>query len=431
MVPTAGDESLRVLATSSSRPLPAQGLRVQPGDGAAGTAYSEARFECRRGIVPVFAEEIDRPRHRIAASTPIVGWGRVIGVLSANIDTTEEVPDERIRQELERGAGDAARLMLGAIDFRRIASDVHAHLVPRIVDLLLSMDESLPLRIAGVTEVLHRALDSERGRFYVVDRLRNRVHPVDQATDGGILNLDSLPVDRGILRQILRAREPQLLEFVPADHDVPIGLLCQPVHVVHPFGLITLEGVPLAGERREHALRLLRETIEQVEEVIQIEDQVAAQDLTHELEMRIADQASRVAGLPVPIGLQVALSLAIDLMAAEIALWVPSTSGRPVSTPPESPQAARILATAWENLDPLLEHTRRETLAEGLLPLDASVPGTPPVRVPYLGVLESKGRGTLFVFFPPEEIAGVLAQVSSDVLSRALHRLAELIPGGD
>lgn len=429
LVPATTCGWLRPLALCGDPPSSIEALCLHRGDGVAGTAWAEASFQCRRGAVPVFAEQGGSSTHRIAASLPVTGWGRTIAVLSANIDTDSDPTDPVIRSALEQVARDAAPLMLSAIDFSPLDGEARARLIPRIVDLLLSADESLAVRIARVATVLQRALGATRGAFHVVDRLCNRVQAIDPPDGRGIFEPGGLPADHALLRQLLRAREPRLLEFSPPDPERPVGLLCQPVHVVHPFGLIVLEGVSLAGEERERSVRLLRETVEQVEEIIQIEDQVAAQDLTQEMEMRIADETGRASGLPAPAALQAVLSLAQDLLAGEIALWIPAGSRRPVSTTPGSALAARILSAAWDRLDMLLQQAAGDPCGSARLNVLLDGNGGETIHVPGLGVRDPRDRGTLIVLFPPEEVAGALSQVPEDVLCRVLLRLAESIPG--
>ncbi len=430
MLPADEGRRLQVVATGGPKRTTPTGDLPLVGSGTAGKAFAQEEFQIRRDPLPNLAEEDEKRLVRIAASHPVMISGELIGVLSLNIDACEEIDGPTLRAQMDASGKRIARAVMSAIDLEAYPLEICDHLLPRIVDRILSQDEPLPDRILAVSQALRRSLHGAGSQLYLVDRLNDRLRMIpsceaDGDGSGGCL------VDHGLLRLALRHRGPQVLEFTPVDLQEQTGIICQPIYLTRPYGLVRIDGVPLGDGRREIALRVMSETVRQVEEMILVEEQVAAQDLLQELEMRIADRSDFLRGTDPHQAIRRVLDLAVEVVAAETAMWIPPQGGPPIVPAPVSAQAARIQAVVWNQTDALMKEIRQEGAVVGRIDPGGLDPGTSHTVVPYVGVLGKERPGALIAFFTPDECGGVPAQVSSELLWRVLQKLCGLLIASD
>jgi hypothetical protein len=180
------------------------------------------------------------------------------------------------------------------------------------------------------------------------------------------------------------------------------ALICIPIQTQEPRALIVLENVPVPAESEEDIFRLLREVVMHTEELISTEEGVVAQELLYQLKMRVTDQIPQLVALPPVQRAHAALELALQNLAAEVAIWIPRSGGRPISTEPRSPRAIAILGQVRWSLDRIVQWVNENgstSVGIGAEPDDAAAPVGP---VPYIGVTSPDNEGVLVAFFPDE-----------------------------
>jgi hypothetical protein len=232
-------------------------------------------------------------------------------------------------------------------------------------------------------------------------------------------------LESGFYGWVMRKGKPRLLEVLDEGTGERRALVIFPVHAAHPHSLFVLESVPIGELSANEILEVLDEAIVQVEEMIGVEEGVAAQELVSEFEMRIADQSSQLAQLAPELAIRSLLEFTLDLLAAEAAVWIPGDGRAPISSQPTSLPAARILARAWGHLEAMRGWVcERGIVAGGSRVWGWDIEG-PEAPSPYVGVCARDGASVLLLFFS-DELGGV-AQVPAHVLRRALTRISERI----
>jgi hypothetical protein len=419
------------LCIAAARGLPRdliERVRQRIGEGTAGTVFASHNAMTERGQFPSLAEEDGRPVYRIAASVPVLIAGRAIGVLSINAESRENLLDKKVLNPLARLARRLPGVILSAIDLGPLPAERRRQALQRQIDALMVLDRALPDRLGAVSEAVRRALGAEAAQFLLVDRHRRRFHSSSPAL--GLASLvDRMPsIDHGIFGWVLKHGQPSVFELGDERTGERVATVIYPLGEGNGRSIFVLDGVPLAGSGKDELLATVREIADQIESIVDLEEGVAVQELLAELRMRITDETEHIERLPVERRLRSFLDLALGIVAAESAIWVPAGGGIPVSTQPETLEAARLVAQAWEKLESLVDWVQEKgTAAEGMLASEFD-PDAPRLAAPYVGVPGPDGDSALIVIFSPAERAAASAQLPPAVLWQVLNRVCELIP---
>jgi hypothetical protein len=400
------------------------------GEGIAGQSFVKKVAEITRGVIPCLAEERGQPLHRFGASFPIMITGSPIGVLSINGEAAEEISDNELLTALRRFSAEACEALLSAVRIDGIAEEVSRAALYLLVDRLMSLEKALPGRLCAVAETLKRAFRADYVHAFLLDSLGNRLTPI--TTSGGMTAwaAGAQPVSRGIFGWAMRHGSPQVFESYDATSGERVATILSPIRSTHPHSMIALENVPLEGVSKDEVLHVLGGIIEQIEGMIAVEEAMAVQDLVSDLNMRIADHTAQLDRLPAHHRTHFLLEFALELTAAEAAVWIPAAGAQPVMTRPQSYHAAKILLHAWDHLDRIAAWVSEKGATAAGVVAEGWDPGAPSGPAPYVGVPGPDGEGVLLVFYEPTETAGVPTQVPSHVLWQVLNRLCERIPRG-
>ncbi len=432
MLVDAGGEHLRIAA---ARGLPSEMVdRVCQliGEGVTGTVFASHNPMTERGQFPSLAEEDGRPVFRVAASVPIMIGGKPIGVLSINAESAEDtLLDKKFLNPLGRLAKRLPGLILSALDLGALAPEVRGEALRLQIDRLMVLDRSLPDRLGVVGEAVRRAMQAETAHFLLIDSLRRRFQSVSAPLGMALLADRAQSIDQGIFGWVMRHEKPCAFELADEQTGERVATVICPLGSGRGRSLFVLENIPLIGMTKDDALDAVLRTTTQVEGIVDIEEGVAVQELLTELKMRINDETEHIERLPIERRLRSFLDLALGIVAAESAIWVPAGGGMPVATQPESLDAARVLAQAWEQLESLITWVQEKgTQAEGAVATEFD-PQAPHLPAPYVGVPGPDGESVLIVLFSPDQKAMGNGQLPNHVLWQVLTRMCELIPRRD
>jgi hypothetical protein len=148
------------------------------------------------------------------------------------------------------------------------------------------------------------------------------------------------------------------------------------------------------------------------------------------MRMRIADKKDELKVLPPSLRAQPALEFGLSILAAEAAIWIEHPGARPVIAQPQTREAARIVADAWDSLETLCAWIRENGSTAWGGEGHGWDPGAPGGPVPYVGVLDERQGGVLLAFFPSTD-SGTFVQLPARILIDALAGISELIPWGE
>jgi hypothetical protein len=426
MLMDADGEHLRVATALGSRAREILGLRLRPGEGIAGRAYATGQRCSAQQPVAVMAESPDSASTRIALSVPIILAGRPVGVLSVNTESTGEVDLEPIVRNLEQHAKAANRALLGAIRLDH-ADGERREMLRRLVDRIMSLEETLPIRISCIAEAMGKAVHAGNCQLYLLDLQSNRFHKVNPDSGLSIGREASQSADRGLLGWIIRNGKPRIVEMSDEETEDRIVVAYIPLRSFRSPAILVFEDCRIAHAQVRREVELLTDVIHLVEEILAVEENVADRDFVSELEMRIADEAEDLDGLNPEERTHALLNLAVSLLAADAALWIQAPGATPIIAP--------IAGTACEALGDLAEERVGEveawtrkwgSVAGGSAELDAR-PGAPISASSYAGAVSQDGTGVLIVYFSPDDTMGTFVQVPTEVLCLAIERLCERI----
>ncbi len=426
MLMDADGEHLRVATALGPRAREILGLRLRSGDGIAGRAYASGKRCSAQQSVAVMAESPDCASTRIALSVPITLAGRPVGVLSINTESVGETDLEPLARSLERDAKEANRALLGAVRLDH-ADGERRELLRRLVDRIMSLEETLPIRISCIAEALGNAVHAGNCQLYLLDLQSNRFHKVNPDSGLSIGRDASQSADRGLLGWIIRNGKPRIVEMSDNETADRIVVAYIPIRSFRSPALLVFEDCRIAHAQVQREVELLTDVVHLVEEILAVEENVADRDFVSELEMRIADEAEDLDGLNSEECIPALLNLAVSLLAADAALWIPAPGVPPVLAPIVGTACGALGELAEERVGEVEAWVRRwRSVAGGSAELDTR-PGAPLSASPYAGAVSQDGTGVLIVYFSPDDTMGTFAQIPEEVLCQAIARLCERI----
>jgi hypothetical protein len=336
--------------------------------------------------------------------------------------------DKKVLNPLGRLAKRLPGVILSALDLTSLEGDVRRQALRRVIEGLMSLDRALPDRLGAVGEAVRKTIGAEAAYFLLVDPHRRRFRSSSPALGLSLLADRAPSIDHGILGWVLKRGKPHAIEIADEDTGESMATVFCPLGTGHGRSIFVLDGVPLAGTTRKEVLAVVSEITDQVEGIVDIEEGVAVQELLSELRMRITDETEHIDRLPGERRLRSFLDLAVGIVAAESAIWVPAAGGIPVSTQPDTLDAARVVAQAWEKLESLVEWVQEKgAQAEGMVATEFD-PDAPRLAAPYVGVPGPDGDSALIVIFSSAEKTAASVQLPVPVLWQVMNRVCELIP---
>jgi hypothetical protein len=203
------------------------------------------------------------------------------------------------------------------------------------------------------------------------------------------------------------------------------AVACLTLKTGRPDALIVLENFSISSGDRNRVQAFLESFVEQVEDIFAMEQGVETQDILSGFRMRIADRASQLEGLPDQHRIQPTLEFANTVLASEVAYWIPERGARAFIAQPQTQQAARIVADAWDVLAGICEWVRENGSAVWSPSMDDSP--APPAPAPYVGVRERNGNGVLLVMYSPDEKGGPSDQLPQHLLTEILLGICDVL----
>ncbi len=421
------DRDARNLRIAVAVGLPAEtvaAVRRPVGEGVAGTVFATGSPRVAKHPAPGASPDAGGDE---SASVPILSEGRPIGVLNVTLEPGSPGLDEKAVALLTRFAKEASGAVLKALDLHGLEDERRREALLGQVDRLMGLQESLPVRLKAVGDVLGQALRADFVHFFVVDPLGRRLEIQTPPRGTTVWHPRSQPLDRGFFGLAMRAGRPQSLSAEAGEGEEPrAAMACLPIRTSRPRGLIVLENLPFGPGSVSEMNELLEAVGERVEALLRVEEGVEAQELLYQLKMRVTDQIPQLAALPPVQRTRSALELAVQLLAGEAAIWVPPHGARPVTSEPHNRRVSTLLAEARSGLDLLAEFVREKGAVAGGADAPGWDPRAPKGPAPYVGVAGSSEEGVLILFFAPDETAGSPAQVSPEVMIDLLLRMADL-----
>jgi GAF domain-containing protein len=427
MLPDADGEHLAIAAAVGlPRDLVAV-TRPRLGEGLVGRAYATGSPIVLQGEVPQFAEAAGLA-HRIAASIPIQRDGRRMGVLSINIDSKDAIVESELIQTLDRFIEPAQRAIFRSVDLAELPVAAQREILFRSLDAVMGLDAGFPERLGETGEILRKAVRADFAHVYLIDPLSQRLELISPAR--GLTSTEGryLPLDRGFYSWVVDRGVFQLLTVADSETGMERAIACLPVRTSRPYGLLVLEHFTYDPESRNEVRELLVSVIEQLEEIFELEQGMESQDILAGLRMRITDKKNELELLPPALRAQSALEFALQVLAAEAAIWLEGPGARPVIAQPQTRQAARILADVWDTLDPLCGWIREHDAATWGGTGPGWEPGAPEGPSPYVGVRDDRGDGVIVIFFSDQDRLGGGVQLPARILIEVLRSVCGLIP---
>ena len=419
MLLDADDRYLRVAVSVGLPEHLMARARRRIGEGISGQVFASKTPRIIRGPVPGGADSSARPPVREAASVPILSDGNAIGVFNVNVEAEGKVLDDGTLNLLARFAREASLAILKALDLRRVSPEKRLDVLLRVTDRLMAVQDTLPGRLHAVADALRNAVGADFVHFFVIDPLGRRLELRTPPQGVASWHPKSQPLDAGFLGWVVNQGKPQILEVAGEDGIRRAAMICLPVVTSRPHGLIVLENVVLEDESVTPVEEFLSEAMSHAETILTMEEGIEADELLHQLKMRVLDYVPQVETLPPVQRTRTMLDFAVGLLAGEAAIWVPQEGGRPVTSTPSGP-SADLLARVRPNLDLLTEWVRDAGGVAGGAEAPGWDPRAPRGPAPYVGVASADGEGVVLLFFPPDETVGSPAQVSAQVLMQVL-----------
>jgi hypothetical protein len=420
-------EHLRVVAASGLGAEVMSILRPHIGVGPPGQAFRDRKPALSRSQAFDLGESDGRPRWRVLASIPITVSQQSIGVVTVKFVSASHLRDEEVVARMDRLAHAMPAALIGAVDLSDLPRKQQREALQLLIDRLMSLDEALPGRLSAFAAALRRVIGGEAIRIYMLDSMEGRLVQIASHEGTAINNSVAADSHFAFLREVMMRGEPLVCRAdSPAGAETStIGF---PIQSEHARCLMLLEQVPAPESAPEEVLELLRDMVALLEEMINIEQGMVVQEFISELSMRMADRKQQIDLLPVAERASALLELAIELVAAEVAIWVPESGAPPEVSIPITSEGGRIRAWALAHAPGLAGWIKRKgDRAQGVLAerLDPSAPCGP---APWIGILDPRGRGVLVLFFDPQELAEAPRQVPPHVLWRVLTELCQLMP---
>jgi len=282
-----------------------------------------------------------------------------------------------------------------------------------------------------VSDAAGRAYRADVSHLFLVDPLGKRLARVSGRSGRRASTGEAVALDRGALGWVVRRGAPQAVTLTDPGSGGRMVSFLVPIRGVAPHGLLVLENCSDAEGPPE--LASLDEILQRVGEMIDVEKNLVAQEVLSQLQLRIQDQIPRLATLLPHERARSVLEFAVDLVAAECAVWTPSSDSRPIWTRPSGNAAAALQTRFRRDLaavsDCVLAEGGAWAGADGVHHGESGAPAElPSGPAPWMGVTTPGSGGTLVVVFSPDDPAGTPAQVPSAVLLRILRDLAEQLP---
>lgn len=398
--------------------------RPRVGSGLAGQAFASGKPRSRKAEIPTLAEVGGVPRCRIAASTPITRDGQMLGVLSVNVETEEDLSEAQLTEKLSGFLPSVEETLFRAIKFSSMSWEMKESMLFEQVDRIMSLEESFPERLKVLSDVLQDVLQADAVHLYLYDALSKRLELVTEPHGMAVSRYQ--PVDRGLFGWALKSGATRMFLARETESSNHRGIVCINIRTTRPYGLLVLENVYLEEGDDVRLTRLLDGIVSQLVEIFELEQGVTTQDILSGLRMRIADQASRLDILPPELRIQPALELAIELLAAEVAFWIPGAGEHPVIAQPRTQRAAKILAEAWERFEGIGDWVR-ENEAGQYIGGENGGTGAPEGPAPYIAVKSQKNDAVLLLMYDSEENAGPFSQLPFHLLTEVLYTICEVI----
>jgi hypothetical protein len=425
-------EHLRVVAASGLGAEVTSLLRPHIGVGPPGQAFQDRKPAFSRSQAFDLGESDGRPRWRVLASVPITVSQQSIGVVTVKFVSASHLRDEEVIARMDRLAHAMPAALIGAVDLSDLPRPQQREALQLLIDRLMSLDEALPGRLSAFAAALRRVIGAEAIRIFMLDSMEGRL--VEIASHEGWTIRKAVPAysNFAFLREVMLRGDPMTLPVEPAG-DTPsarreTSTIGFPIQAEHARCLMLLENVPTAAGAHEQVLELLQDMVALLEEMINIEQGMVVQEFISELSMRMADRKEQIDLLPLSERTTALLELAIELVAAEVAIWIPDGSAPPEVSIPTTSEGGRIRAWALAHAPGLAAWLKRKGEgAQGVL-ADRIDPSAPCGPAPWIGVIDPRERGVLVLFFDAQELAEAPRQVPPHVLWRVLTGLCQLMP---
>ena len=391
----------------------------------AGKAFSTATSQIASAEIPQLAEEDGPAEVRIAASVPILCYGKPLGVLSVNIQTDASYSVEGLEEILRPFAIKAECALLTAIDMSGLSISMRSEILLRQVDRLLAQDESLPVRLKAINDVLREAVSARQAHFFLADGFGRKLQLMTSPRGVGIMANRFQELDHGWLGWVTQTGTVQVLTGRNEETDEEQAMVYIPLNSSRPYGLFVLECVPLEGTSEAEVHSLVTEVLTLVEETVGVEEGVENQDFLSELRIGVADLHHRLEQLPSAARVQSALEMTVDLLGATTAVWVPGDGTSPTTAQPSNSQGVSIMGKVWDSLDELTQWIQEVDTAAWHPHSAEWQSGAPAGPAPYLGA-RCVGSSVLLVFFPSDEGTAITQVEASPVLD-VLVRIGEVV----
>jgi hypothetical protein len=295
----------------------------------------------------------------------------------------------------------------------------------RDLDLIMAQDESFPDRLRRIADQLRESLAADFGHLYLTDPVSHRLE-LASASEGVSAPAERhQPMDRGIFGWIARSGKSRLLTVADMDTDTEQAIACLVLKTGRPDALIVLENFTIAAAERDQVQTFLGSFGEQIEDIFAMEQGVESQDILSGFRMRIADRASQLEGLPDKHRIQPTLEFANQVLASEVAYWIPDRGAKATIAQPQTRLAARIVADSWDVLADICDWVRDNGSAVWTPTLRDAV--SPPAPAPYVGVRERNGSGVLLVMYSPDEKGGPSDQLPQHLLTEILLGICDVL----
>jgi hypothetical protein len=431
MLPDADEEHLRIAVAVGLSPDIVSRSRIKIGEGLVGKAFASAEPQSIHAEVPNLAEAGGSQQQRVAASDPTLRDGRAFGVLTVNVEAEGEISKDEVLGALVAFAQQLQAPIFEAIDLTKLTLQMRQQILTRHLDRVMSQDSGFTERLRSLGDVLRSAVNADYMHLYAIDSENRRLELVSEVQGMAATTGKHQPLDCGLFGSLVRKGSSRLVTIPDTDSKDEQGVAYLIVNTNRPYGLMILENFPVKAEEKKDLETMLTTVVEQVEDIFEVEQGVATQDILSQIRLRITERAREFSSLPAELRTQPALEMAIDELAGEVAMWIPGAGQRPVITQPQGRQAAKILADVWDTLDEMSQWIRSKgSGACGATGTgwDAKGPEGPS---PYVGVKEPDGDGVLLLFFARIEDSKTTMRLPVRVLSEALLNICQIIHSED
>lgn len=431
MLPDLDGKHLQIAAAKGLADAISLETRERIGTGMAGEVFANREPVLIRGrLHPEDQEHEFRAGSFDSAVVPILSGDRSVGVLCVNSAAGSQLFSEDTVVLLTRFAREASAVILKAVDLGSLSDERRHAALYRQMQRLMSLDDSLVNRLRAVVEAARKAFRAEYSHLFLVDPVGSRLELVTQARGLGQTQARFCSMDSGMYSWALRKGEPAAFPLWNARTGKGYSLLLLPIVAEEPLGLLVLEQVPMSHpEESESLLEQAGFLVRQIADLYSLERSIGSEELFNELRMRVVDQSARLEALLPHERAKAALGFAVELLAAETAVWCSEAEARPVWLRPTGRAAVSLQAALRPGLPAIADAVR----ATGRLAHHPSRPNAEfhtgiDAPAPFLGVRVGDGEGVLLVIFHPEEEGGALSQIPVPTLLDTLSGIAELLP---